>query len=82
VGQETLDVCTAENVAQRQHALDEIYQAHSQGLRHDYQAGYQWLDVDRSGLPCGPKAAFATRGSFAGLSHGRGRQVGRVLPTL
>jgi len=34
-----------------------------------------------SGLPCGPKAAFATRGYFAGLYHRRGRQVGRVLAT-
>jgi uncharacterized protein YggT (Ycf19 family) len=81
VVQETLDACTAENVVQLRQALDEIYQAHSQGFRHNYQAGYQLLDVDMSGLPCGPKAAFATRGYFAGLYHRRGRQVGRVLAT-
>jgi hypothetical protein len=34
-----------------------------------------------SGLPCGPKAAFATKGYFAGQYHRRGRQVGRVLAT-
>jgi hypothetical protein len=39
------------------------------------------LDVDMSGLPCGPKAAFATKGYFAGQYHRRGRQLGRVLAT-
>jgi hypothetical protein len=34
-----------------------------------------------SGMPCGPKAAFAIRGYFAGLYHRRGRQLGRVLAT-
>jgi len=81
VVQETLDACTAENVTQLQQALDEIYQQHSQGYQHNYDAHFQLLDVDMSGLPCGPKAAFATRGSFAGHYHRRGRQVGRVLAT-
>jgi hypothetical protein len=81
VVQQTLDACTSENVAQLQHALDEIYRNHSQALRHNYQASFQLLDVDLSGLPCGPKAAFATRGYFAGLYHRRGRQLGRVLAT-
>ena len=64
-----------------QHALDRIYRQHSRAYRHDYQAGFQLLDVDMSGLPCGPKAAFATKGYFAGQYHTRGRQVGRVLAT-
>jgi len=81
VVQETLDACTDENVGQMQHALDLIYQQHSRGYRHDYQAGFQLLDVDMSGLPCGPKAAFATKGYFAGQYHRRGRQLGRVLAT-
>ena len=81
VVQETLDACTAENVNQMQHALDLMYRQHSQGYRHDYQAGFQLLDVDMSGLPCGPKAAFATKGYFAGQYHRRGRQLGRVLAT-
>jgi hypothetical protein len=81
VVQETLDACTEENVRQMQHALDLIYRQHSRGYRHDYQAGFQLLDVDMSGLPCGPKAAFATKGYFAGQYHRRGRQVGRVLAT-
>src|SRR5712691_1074550 len=81
VVQQTLDACTTENVGQLRHALDEIYQSHSQGFGHDYQASFQLLDVDLSGLPCGPKAAFATKGYFAGLYHRRGRQLGRVLAT-
>jgi hypothetical protein len=81
VVQETLDACTDENVRQMQHALDLIYRQHSRGYRHDYQAGFQLLDMDMSGLPCGPKAAFATKGYFAGQYQRRGRQVGRVLAT-
>jgi hypothetical protein len=81
VVQETLDACTAENVSQMQHALDQIYQQHSQGYQHDYQASFQLLDVDMSGMPCGPKAAFATKGYFARQYHCRGRQLGRVLAT-
>ena len=81
VVQETLDACTAEHVVQLRQALDEIYRSHRQGFRHDYQASFQLLDVDMSGLPCGPKAAFATKGYFAGQYHRRGRQLGRVLAT-
>lgn len=81
VVQETLNACSAENVGQLYQALDEIYRSQSQGFRHDYQAAFQLLDVDLTGMPCGPKAAFATRGYFAGLYHCRGRQLGRVLAT-
>jgi hypothetical protein len=81
VVQETLDACTGENGSEMQHALDLIYRQHSRGYRHDYEADFQLLDVDMSGLPCGPKAAFATKGYFAGQYHRRGRQVGRVLAT-
>lgn len=79
VVQQSLDACSAENVCQLEQAMDEIYQQHSQGYQHDYQADWQVLDVDMSGLPCGPKAAFATRGYFAKQRNRRGRQLGRVL---
>jgi hypothetical protein len=59
VVQETLSACTAENVGQLQRAMDVIYQQHSQGFHHNYEANYLLLDVDMSGMPCGPKAAFA-----------------------
>src|SRR5438270_6679607 len=79
VVQDTLNACTAQNVEQMEQAMDLIYRQHSQGYRHDYQADYQVLDVDMSGLPCGPKAAFATKGYFAKQRNRRGRQLGRVL---
>ncbi len=81
VVQDTLNACTAENVEQMEQALDAIYRQHSQGAQHDYQASFQVLDVDMSGLPCGPKAAFATKGYFAKQRNRRGRQLGRVLAT-
>jgi hypothetical protein len=81
VVQDTLDACTSENVAQLQAALAAIYRTHSLGHAHDYAATYQLLDVDMSGLPCGPKAAFASKGYFAKQRNRRGRQLGRVLAT-
>ena len=79
VVQETLDHATAANVSQMEQALITIYRQHSQGYRHDYAATWQVLDVDMSGLPCGPKAAFATKGYFPKHRNRRGRQLGRVL---
>jgi hypothetical protein len=81
VVQETLDACTGENVSQMERALDTIYRQHSQGYQHDYGAAWQLLDVDMSGLPCGKKAAFASKGYFAKQRNRRGRQLGRVLAT-
>jgi len=77
--QDTLDACTEENVRQMEQALDRIYRQHAQGYRHNYAQDWQILDVDMSGLPCGPKAAFATKGYFAKQRNRRGRQLGRVL---
>ena len=79
VVQDTLNACTAQNVEQMEQALDTIYRQHSQGYQHDYEGDFQILDVDMSGLPCGPKAAFATKGYFAKQRNRRGRQLGRVL---
>ncbi len=79
VVQDTLNACTAQNVEQMEQALDRIYRQYSQGTQHDYQTSFQVLDVDMSGLPCGPKAAFATKGYFAKQRNRRGRQLGRVL---
>ncbi len=77
--QQTLDACTAANVRQMEQAMDAIYRRHSQGSRHDYRASLHVLDVDMSGMPCGKKAAFATKGYFAKQRNRRGRQLGRVL---
>lgn len=81
VVQETLDACTEANVAQMHEALDTIYRRQSRGYRHDYRQTLQLLDVDMTGMPCGKKAAFATKGYFAKQRNRRGRQLGRVLAT-
>ena len=79
VVQQTLDACTPEHVQQMEEALDEIYRQHSQGYQHDFRRQYLILDVDLSGMPCGPTAAFASKGYFAKQRNRRGRQLGRVL---
>ena len=79
--QATLNACTDENVAQLAAALAALYRQHGRGYRHDYRHRRQLLDVDLSGLPCGPKAALATKGYFANQRNRRGRQLGRVLAT-
>jgi len=81
VVQETLDACTDANVAQMHQAIDTISRRHSRGYRHDYTRSVQVLDVDRTGMPCGKKAACASKGYFAKQRNRRGRQLGRVLAT-
>jgi hypothetical protein len=81
VVQETLDACTDTNVAQMHQAMDTIYRQHGRGYAHDYTRSLQVLDVDMTGMPCGKKAAFASKGYFANQRNRRGRQLGRVLAT-
>lgn len=81
VVQDTLDACTAQNVAQMEEAVALIYRKHSRGYRHPYHLEWQLLDVDLTGRPCGPKAAFASRGYFRHPRNRQGRQVGYVLAT-
>jgi Transposase DDE domain group 1 len=79
VVQDTLNTCGAEQVAQLTQALTTIYRQHSQGYRHDYKTAWQILDADLTGMPCGKKAAFASKGYFPQQRYRRGRQLGRVL---
>jgi len=79
--QDTLDACDATTVEQMEHALTSIFRQHSQASRHDYPQQLQVVDIDITGLPCGPKATFATKGYFAKQRNRRGRQLGRVLAT-
>lgn len=79
--QATLNACTDSTVQQLTAALTTIYRQHSQGYRHAYAQQYQLLDVDLSGMPCGPKAALATKGYFPKQRNRRGRQLGRVVAT-
>src|SRR5215211_154757 len=79
VVQDTLNACRAEQVRQMEQALTAIYRQHSQGYVHDYTQAWQLLDVDLTGMPCGKKAAFASKGYFPQQRYRRGRQLGRVL---
>jgi hypothetical protein len=79
--QDTLDACSSFSVAQMERAMDTIFRAHSQAVRHDFARASLVLDVDMTGNPCGKKAACASKGYFAGQKNRRGRQVGRVLAT-
>ncbi len=79
VVQDTLNACTVEQVSQLSQALETIYRQHSQGYAHDYKAAWQLLDADLSGMPCGKKAALASKGYFPQQRYRRGRQLGRVL---
>jgi hypothetical protein len=81
VVQDTLDACTADTVTELHGAMAAIYRQHRRGYRHDYDRDWQILDVDLRGLPCGKKAAMATRGYFATPRTRQGRQLGRVLAT-
>jgi hypothetical protein len=79
VVQDTLNACSEEQVSQLSSALTTIYRQHSKGYRHDYKTAWQILDVDLTGMPCGKKAAFASKGYFPQQRYRRGRQLGRVL---
>lgn len=79
--QDTLDACTATNVSQLEQAIDQIFRQHSRAAHHDFAQGELLEDADMSGMPCGKKAAFATKGYFAGAKNCRGRQLGRVRAT-
>ncbi len=81
VVQETLDRCTTENVTQLEQAFTTVLRRHGQAARHDFSQAWLLLDGDITGMPCGPKAAFATKGYFAKQRNRRGRQLGRVLAT-
>lgn len=79
--QDTLDACQPETVAQMKQAVAAIYRQHSQASRHNYSTHWQLLDADMTGMPCGPKAEFATKGYFAGQHNCRGRQLARCVAT-
>ena len=81
VVQETLNACNAENVEEMQEAVDIIYRKHSYGYKHNYKQSKQLLDIDMTGMPCGAKSTFATKGYFAHQRNRRGRQLGRVIAT-
>lgn len=77
--QDTLDACTPENVSEMKYVVATIFQQHSQAARHDYDSCLQMLDIDMSGLPCGPTAELSKKGYFSKDGIRYGRQLGRVI---
>lgn len=78
---DTLNACTTENVKEMRTAVATILRQHSQSYRHDYEAKWQLLDVDMTGMPAGRLGQGVTKGYFAKQKNRRGRQLGRVLAT-
>ena len=78
----TLNRCVEDNVIEMRHVCKEIYQAHGEGYRHNYEQQWQVLDADTSGLPAGKQGEQVTKGYFSGKKGSRGRQLGRVSATL
>jgi hypothetical protein len=81
VVQETLSACTELNIEQMRQAVDEIFRRHSRAFRHNYQASLQLLDIDMSGMPCGPQQEESRKGYFCEAGIRYGRQLGRVVAT-
>lgn len=77
--QDTLDACTPENVEQLRRVVTSLLREHGRASHHDYPATLQVLDLDMTGLPCGPPAELSRKGysSKEGIRHGR--QLGRVV---
>lgn len=78
---ETLNACDGENVGQLRAAVDDIYRDHSRACDHDYEANWQVLDIDMTGLPAGMQGEGVSKGYFALTKKRRGRQLGRVVAT-
>jgi hypothetical protein len=79
VVQETLNACTAENISEMEQAWKEIFKINSRAARHDYKADFLLLDIDVTGMPCGPKAERACKGYFSHERRKVGRQLARVV---
>lgn len=78
---DTLNACTPDNVQQLRTAVQIILRQHGQSYQHDYEAAWQVLDIDTTGLPAGRLGEGVTKGYFAGRKSCRGRQLGRVVAT-
>jgi hypothetical protein len=77
--QDTLDACTAENVEELRRVVTSLFREHARAARHDYSASLQVLDLDMTGLPCGPRAELSRKGYFSKEGIRCGRQLGRVV---
>ena len=78
---DTLNACTMENIKEMRTAVAIILRQHSQSYHHNYEAEWQLLDADVTGMPAGRLGQGVTKGYFAKQKNRRGRQLGRVLAT-
>lgn len=62
---DTLNVCTTDNVKEMRAAVAAILKQHGQSYRHDYEAEWQLLDADVTGMPAGRLGQGVTKGYFA-----------------
>lgn len=81
VVQQTLNACTAQNVAEMRQAVDLIFRRYGKAYRHDYRRKWQLLDIDLTGLPCSKRAELSAKGYFSSKGIRYGRQLGRVVAT-
>ena len=81
VVQQTLNACTAQNVAEMQQAVDLIFRRHSKAYSHNYRKSWQLLDIDMTGMPCSKRAELSAKGYFSTKGIRYGRQLGRVVAT-
>jgi hypothetical protein len=81
VVQQTLNACTARNVAEMQEAVNIIFRRHSRAFRHNYRKSWQLLDIDMTGMPCSKRAELSAKGYFSTKGIRYGRQLGRVVAT-
>lgn len=79
---DTLDACSDQNVDELRQAVQSLIRQHSQSYAHDYQAQWQILDIDITGLPAGRLGEGVTKGYFASRKNRRGRQLGRVIASV
>ncbi len=75
---ETLNAATEQDVADLQAALDELFRAHSQSRRHDFERDFLVLDVDLSPLPASKHAEGSERGYMGRCRSKTGRKLVRV----
>lgn len=78
---DTLNVCTPVNITEMRTAVTIILRLHGRSYGHDYEAEWQLLDADVTGMPAGRLGQGVTKGYFAQQKNRRGRQLGRVLAT-
>lgn len=76
VVQQTLNACTARNVAEMRQAVVVTFRRHSKAYSHNYRRRWQLLDIDMTGMPCS-KLAVGKR-----LSTPRERHLGRARRSL